>query len=85
MKTFTFLLIFSGLTGLNKCSSDIKIDVPFFNKNIQNKTEENNDTELNIFQSRKTDSLTYSFVIPNYNFLITEEHKNKILWSKNLI
>ncbi len=36
MKATTLILIFSGLTGLTECSSEIKIDLPVFShdKNI---------------------------------------------------
>lgn len=87
MKTSTFILIFSGLTGLNRCSSEIKYDFPFFQEKNEIKTEkviETNDF-LNFAKKEKSDSLTSNLFIPNYNHFIFEENDHKIFYLKHYI
>ncbi len=87
MKIFTLILIFSGLTGLNRCSSEIKFEFPL----SQNKNESKNEKEINgkeIFKfsgKEKADTLISNIFIPNYNYYLFESKKEIINKSINYI
>jgi len=78
MKIFTLILIFSGLTGLNRCSSDIKIEFPFFQDKNESKFEKviNENQSFKYLGKEKTDTLISRTFIPNYynNFYFRNEY-----------
>lgn len=87
MKTFTLILIFSGLTGLNRCSSDLKFNLPFNTKNKEINSEKAVETieNFNFFQKAENDSLTSNLLIPNYYFYSFDSKKCNNFYSLNYI
>lgn len=87
MKISTIILIFSGLTGLNRCSTDVKFDFPFF------KTEQNIETHktlhekdsFNLVKTNSSDSSTSSLFIHNANTEKWNENKDRLIYSGNII
>lgn len=87
MKTSTFILIFSGLTGLNRCSTDVKLDFPFFKS--ENKTEVKDNTfkndSLDLVKINNSDSATSSLMPANTKTYYWYKTDEKLIYSGNII
>ena len=87
MKISTFILIFSGLTGLNRCSTDVKLDFPFFNN--ENKTDVKGNSfkndSLDLVKVNKDDSATSYFLPVNSTTFYWNKSEDKIIYSGKII
>ncbi len=87
MKTSTLILIFSGLTGLNRCSTDVKFDFPFFNSKHKAEINEgvHEKDSFNLVKTNNADSVTSSLLMQNANTYMWSRNDDKIIYSGNII
>ncbi|MFZ4399999.1 MAG: hypothetical protein ACOYO1_08205 [Bacteroidales bacterium] len=60
MKATSLILIFSGIIGLNNCSSDIKLNIPDYLMETKSKTDISNQLKIKNVNDTISTSLFFS-------------------------